>query len=49
LLRELIEDQFGPLPAPAVARLEQLSPTELTSIGKAIRTARSLRDLGLDE
>jgi hypothetical protein len=48
LMREMIEDQFGPLPPSAAERLERLPLADLVPLRKAIRTARSLRDLGLE-
>src|SRR5437588_5478212 len=47
MLRELLEDCFGPLPAPALERLQQASPERLAELRKKLRQAQSLRDLGL--
>jgi hypothetical protein len=48
LLREQIEDRFGPLPAPILERLEKIPASELSRLGKTVLRAESLRDLGLD-
>jgi hypothetical protein len=47
VLRELLEERFGPLPAPAVERLEQLPAERLKALSRAVLHAQSLRDLGL--
>jgi len=49
LLREMIEDRFGTLSSNAVQRLQQLPLAELNHLRKALTTAQSVRDLGLEE
>ena len=48
-VRELLEEQFGPLSREVLTRLEQLSDERLPSLRKAILKAASLRDLGLED
>jgi hypothetical protein len=49
MLRGLLEERFGPLPAPAVERLEQLPAERLKALSRAVLHAQSLRDLGLED
>jgi hypothetical protein len=48
LLRELLETRFGPLPASAVVRLQAWPADRLTELGRALLSAGSLDELGLD-
>jgi hypothetical protein len=47
-VREMIEEQFGPLASETVVRLEQLPPERLRAIRKRIFKAKALHDLDLD-
>jgi hypothetical protein len=49
MLREQIEDRFGPLSAAALKRLEHLSVTELSQLGKALLRVKTLAELGLEK
>jgi Domain of unknown function (DUF4351) len=49
VLRELMEERFGPLPAAVTERLRGLSLSELMPLSKAILRAQSLSELGLDK
>ncbi len=49
MLRELLEDAFGPLSSRAQERLQRLSSEELRKLSKSIRKAASLRELGLED
>jgi hypothetical protein len=49
LIREQIEDRFGPLPPRAAERLQQMPLIELIPFGKSVWRAQSLSDLGLDK
>jgi hypothetical protein len=49
MLREQIEDRFGPLPARVAERLQQIPLADLIPLGKSILRAQSLSDLGLDK
>lgn len=46
-LRELLEARFGPLAPPVLAQFEQLPQEHLRRLGKALLTANSLDELGL--
>jgi hypothetical protein len=48
MLRELLEDYFGPLSSTVVEQLQQLPSDQITSIRKMLRQAQSLKDLGLE-
>ncbi|HEV3341605.1 MAG TPA: DUF4351 domain-containing protein [Pirellulales bacterium] len=48
LLRQLLETRFGPLSPAAVARLQAWPGDRLTELGRALLTATSLTQLGLD-
>ena len=47
--RELLEEWFGPLSPAVLERLEQLPSERLSALGKALRQAKSLRELGLED
>jgi predicted transposase YdaD len=47
-IREILEDQFGPLSPQTEARLQALPVEDLASLRKAIPRAASLKDLGLE-
>ena len=49
MLRELLEERFGPLPPAVLERLQQLPAEQLTPLGKAVLHAQSLRELGLED
>jgi hypothetical protein len=49
LLRELIDHYFGPLSPAVLKRLQQLSSDQIVSLGKKVRQAQSLKDLGLED
>jgi hypothetical protein len=49
LLREQLEERFGPLPAPALERLQHLPAERLKALIRAVLHAQSLRDLGLED
>ena len=48
-IRELLEDQFGPLSPRVLERLQQLPAEQLAPLGKAVLRAQSLRELGLED
>ncbi len=48
LLREQLEERFGPLSETVLARLRQLPADQLSSLGRALMRAKSLRELGLE-
>lgn len=47
LVRELLEDRFGPLSPEALARLEAWPGDRLRELGRALISAKSLDELGL--
>ncbi len=47
--REMLEDRFGPLPAAALAKLEQVPMDRLRLLRKSLQDAKSLRELGLED
>jgi hypothetical protein len=47
LIRDLLEDRFGPLSQQVVERLMDLSAERLNSLGRAVLRAPSLKELGL--
>ncbi len=47
LLKEQLEECFGPLPLAALERLNELDFDELRALGKSILRAKSLDELGL--
>jgi flagellar biosynthesis/type III secretory pathway protein FliH len=49
MLREQLEHYFGPLSPAVVERLQQLPSEQILSIGKLLRQAQSLKDLGLED
>lgn len=49
LLRELLEDRFGTLPAAAIERLQQLPSDRLVELRKALARGATLRELGLED
>ena len=49
LLREQLETRFGPLSPVAQARLASWPPDRLTELGRALLSANSIAQLGLDE
>jgi hypothetical protein len=49
LLQELLETRFGPLSAAVRERLQSLPAKRLTRLVKAVLTAKSLRELGLED
>ncbi len=49
VLRELLEDRFGPLSPSVRERLQQWPADRLPELRRAVVTAQSLRDLGLEE
>lgn len=49
LLREMIEDQFGPLTEHAKQRLEEWPANRLKELGRALLRASSLHELGLED
>ena len=48
-VREMLEEQFGPLSPPAIAKLEQLTLDAGGEVRRALRHASSLKELGLEE
>src|SRR5207245_2933727 len=48
LLREQLETRFGPLSPAAQARLASWPPDRLTELGRALLSATSLQQLGLE-
>ncbi len=48
-LQELLEARFGPLSATAQERLESLSLEQLKALTRALLTAQSLQELGLED
>ncbi len=48
LLHQLVE-RFGPLPAKATKRLQQMSADEMVALSKALLRANSLKELGLSK
>jgi hypothetical protein len=44
-----IEDAFGPLPAGVIERLSTIPDNRLREIVRRTRTARSLKELGLED
>ncbi len=48
-VREMLEEQFGPLSPPAIAKLEQLTLERMREVRRALRHASSLKELGLEE
>ncbi len=48
LIRGQLEERFGPLPPPALAELETLPHDRLMQLGRALLSAVSLHQLGLD-
>jgi hypothetical protein len=49
MLRIVMEERFGTLPAAILERLEKMSEPELTQLGKEVVRVESLGDLGLDK
>ncbi len=49
ILRELVEERFGPLSAAVQQRLEQSPVEDLARLTKAVLRAQSLRELGLED
>ena len=49
MLREQLEERFGPLPSVVLERLQQLPAERLPARSPALVRAQSLRELGLDE
>ena len=49
LIRELLEDRFGPLDPNVVNRLMNLPADGLTPLGCAVLRATSLKELGLTD
>jgi flagellar biosynthesis/type III secretory pathway protein FliH len=49
ILRELVEEKFGPLSAPVQQWLQQLRAEDLTRLARAVLRAQSLRELGLED
>jgi hypothetical protein len=49
MLREQLEERFGPLPAPVLERLQRLSTERLKALAKAVLHAQSLRELDLED
>lgn len=49
LLREQLEERFGPLTQTVRERLEQLPAEHLALLVKAVLSARSLKELGLED
>lgn len=49
LVRDQLEERFGPLSAVALEKLERLRAEELKAVGKALLRAQSLSELGLEE
>jgi hypothetical protein len=47
LLREVLEDRFGPLSTETVARLEAWPSDRLRELVRALLSAQSLQELGL--
>jgi flagellar biosynthesis/type III secretory pathway protein FliH len=47
VLRDLVDDKFGPLAAEVEERLQKLPADRLVALSKAVLRAQSLRDLGL--
>ncbi len=49
MLRRLLEDQFGPLSLSTQQRLDNLDYERMEALALALRRARSLEELGLEE
>ena len=49
VLRDLVEEKFGPLSPQVQERLQQLAADRLVGLAKAVLRAQSLRELGLEE
>lgn len=49
VIREQLEERFGPLPSAVLERLQQLPVERLSTLARALLRAQSLRELGLDE
>ena len=49
VLRDLVEEKFGPLSPQAQERLQQLPADRLTALSKAVLRVQSLRELGLED
>jgi hypothetical protein len=49
VLRELLDERFGPVPLAVQERLQQFSAKQLKPLVKAVPRASSLRDLGLED
>ena len=49
LLRTQLESRFGPLPQAVVTRLQDWPSDRLTDLGRALLSATSLEELGLDD
>jgi hypothetical protein len=49
VLREQLEEKFGPLPVAVQERLQQLPADRLAGLTKAVLRAQSLRELGLED
>src|SRR4029077_1121378 len=49
VLRDLVEEKFGPLSPQVQERLQQLAADRLAGLTKAVLRAQSLRELGLEE
>jgi hypothetical protein len=49
LLREQLEERFGPLSPAVQERLQQLPGARLTILARALLRAQSLRELGLED
>jgi hypothetical protein len=49
ILRELLEERFGPLPSPVQERIFQWPAERLSPLVKQILHAQSLRELGLED
>ena len=47
LLREQLEDKFGPLPPAAINRLESMPPEQLARLTRAVLHAATLKEIGL--
>lgn len=47
LIRNLLEERFGPLPSEAIAALDTLPHERLVQLGRALMSAKSLEDLRL--
>jgi hypothetical protein len=49
LVRDMLEEKFGPLSAAVLEKLDRLSAGQLKALAQSLLRARSLRELGLED